>query len=101
LFVVVYHYQIPIEKTVEYITLEKKAVDIYLENGCIAIEIYRNSEQPDKWMEINRFEDKEHYERVVATLSDDPRISRLFTEFQDIFEKEIDDPEKNLYFQMI
>jgi hypothetical protein len=52
-------------------------------------------------MEINRFENKEHYERVVATLSDDPRISRLFTEFQDIFKKDINDPEKNMYFQMI
>lgn len=101
LFVVVYHYKIPIEKTIQYITLEKKAIDIYLENGCISVEIFRDVEKPEKWMEINRFEDKEHYERVAATLKEDQKISMLFKEFKELFGNEEYETEKKLYLQMI
>jgi len=81
--------------------IEKRAIDIYLQNGCISVEIYRDAEEPEKWMEINRFENREHYERVSATLDADPRLSRLFEEFQHIFEFENYEPEKSMYFQMI
>jgi quinol monooxygenase YgiN len=81
--------------------IEKRAIEIYLQNGCISVEIYRDAEDPERWMEINRFENREHYERVSATLDADPRLSRLFEEFQNIFENENYEPEKSMYFQMI
>jgi len=101
LYVAVYHYRIPTDKTIDYMRIEKRAIDIYLQNGCISVEIYRDAEEPEKWMEINRFENREHYERVSATLDADPRLSRLFDEFQNIFEFENYEPEKSMYFQMI
>lgn len=101
LFVVVYQYKIPKDKTIQYFKLEKKAIEIYLEKGCVAVEIYRDIEAPEKWMEINRFEDKEHYERVVATLNDDQRISSLFKEFQEVLKEEEYDLQKNYYLQII
>ena len=101
LFVVVYHYKIPIEKTIQYITLEKKAIDIYLKNGCIAVEIFRDVEKPEKWMEINRFEDREHYETVAATLREDKNISELYKEFNELLGNEEYETEKKLYLQMI
>lgn len=101
MFVVVYQYKIPKDKTIQYFKLEKKAIEIYLENGCVAVEIYRDIETPEKWMEINRFEDKEHYERVSATLNYDQRISSLFKEFQDILEDQEYELQKNYYLQMI
>ena len=100
-YIVVYHYKIPIDKTIDYFKLEKKAIETYLENGCVNVEIYRDSEDPQKWMEINRFRDKEHYQQVASTLNDDPRISQLFEEFQKLLGDTEYEPEKKEYFHMI
>ena len=100
-YIVVYHYKIPIDKTIDYFKLEKKAIEVYLENGCVNVEIYRDSEDLQKWMEINRFRDKEHYQQVASTLNDDPRISQLFEEFQELLGDTEYEPEKKEYFHMI
>lgn len=97
----VYHYKIPLDKTIDYIKLEQQAIQVYLENGCINVEIYRDAEDPRKWMEINRFEDKEHYQRVASLLQEDPRITRIFAEFQGLLEDSEYEPEKSSYFKMI
>ena len=81
MFAVVYHYRIPLEKTHEYVHLEKQAIKIYLESGCSGVEIFRDADDPSRWMEINRFEDREHYERVIGVVDEDPRIRKLFEEF--------------------
>ena len=100
-YIVVYHYKIPVDKTIAYFKLEKKAIEAYLENGCVKVEIYRDSEDPQRWMEINRFRDKEHYLQVSSTLQSDPRISQLFEEFQELLGDVEYEPEKNEYFHMI
>ena len=43
LFVAIYHYMMPPEKSKESIVLEKKAISIYKEHGCLAVEISRNA----------------------------------------------------------
>ncbi|MCJ7574043.1 hypothetical protein MUO93_07255 [Candidatus Bathyarchaeota archaeon] len=72
MFIVVYHYKIPIKKTRDYVQLEKQAIKIYLECGCSGVEIYRDASYPARWMEINRFEDREHYPRVIGVVSRTP-----------------------------
>jgi len=101
LFTVVYHYKIPIEKTRDYIQLEKQAIKIYLECGCSGVEIYRDAIYPARWMEINRFEDREHYQRVVGVVDEDPRMRELFEEFKSILGSEGGEAEKRLYYRMI
>ena len=88
------------EKTKQYIMLEKKAIEIYLEHGCLAVEIYRDAKDPRRWMEINRFRDRTHYTEVIASVDEDPRIKPLFEEFIGLFE-EGNQPEKTTYYRMI
>jgi quinol monooxygenase YgiN len=90
----------PAEKTKQYIMLEKKAIEIYLEHGCLAVEIYRDAKDPRRWMEINRFRDRTHYTEVIASVDEDPRIKPLFEEFIGLFE-EGNQPEKTTYYRMI
>jgi hypothetical protein len=52
-------------------------------------------------MEINRFRDREHYQRVASTLDEDPRISQLFEEFQELLCDAEYEPDKKEYFHMI
>ncbi len=101
MFVVVYHYQIPMEKTIDYIKLEQQAIKVYLEKGCLGVEIYRDAKDPRRWMEINRFEDMEHYNKVIGTVNEDERIERLFEEFQELMGEREEQPEKDLYYRMI
>lgn len=101
MFVVVYHYQVPIDKTKQYILLEKQAVKVYMDHGCLGVEIYRDSKDPRRWMEINRFRDWEHYNEVVGAVEDDPRIRPLYDEFMSLCKTEEYQPEKRTYFRMI
>lgn len=100
MFVVTYHYMMPMEKTKRYVMLEKQAIDIYLEHGCLAVEIYRDAKDPRRWMEINRFRDRAHYNEVIASVDEDPRIKPLFEEFIGLL-KEGEQPEKTTYYRMI
>jgi len=101
LFVVVYHYRVPMERTKRYITLEQQAIQIYMEHGCLGVEIYRDAKDPRRWMEINRFRDREHHNDVVAAVDADPRMGPLFEEFISLFDAEEYQPEKRNYFRMI
>lgn len=100
MFVVTYQYMMPTEKTKQYIMLEMQAIEIYLEHGCLGVEIYRDAKDPRKWMELNRYKDREHYNEVTASVDADPRLKHLFDEFITLFE-EGNQPEKNTYFRMI
>lgn len=101
MFVVVYHYQVPMDKTKQYITLEKQAVNVYLEYGCLGVEIYRDAKDPRLWMEVNRFRDREHYLDVLGAVEKDPRVSPLFEEFLSLFKADENKPEKRTYFRMV
>jgi len=100
-FVVVYNYMVPIDKTKRYIVLEKQAIKVYIEHGCLGVEIYRDAKDPRRWMEINRFRDRQHYNEVIAAVDGDPRLEPLFKEFISLFDAEEYRPEKRTYFRMI
>ena len=42
----------------------------------------------DYWLEINKFKDREHYEKVEKSVGSDPKIALLWKEFCSIVEKE-------------
>lgn len=100
MFAATYQYIVPNDKTREYIELERKAIEIYKEHGCLDVEIYRDAQDPTRWMEINRYRDRAHYGEVVAAVDSDPRMEPLFEEFMGLIKSE-DRPEKSLYYQMI
>lgn len=101
MFVVVYNYVVPMDKTKQYITLEKRAIEVYMEHGCLGVEIYRDAKDPRRWMEINRFRDLRHYNEVIGAVDDDPRIGPLYEDFMSLLNAEECQPEKSTYFQMI
>ncbi len=43
MFIVTYRYKLPPDKIKQYIAIEQKATQIYLEHGCQGVEIYRDS----------------------------------------------------------
>lgn len=101
MFVAIYQYKVPPKKTKQYITLEKQAIQIYMEHGCLGVELYRDSKDPRRWMEINRFMDLQHYNQVTAAVDQDDRIGQLFKDFISLFDDEDNKPEKTTYYRMI
>ena len=99
MFVVQYNYRLPPDKTREYIVLEQQAIQIYLEHGCLGVEIYRDTRDPRLWMEINKFMDEEHYRKVTEAVDKDSRISILFEKFTELFIKG-EAPKKTTYLRM-
>lgn len=101
MFVVVYTYVVPVDKTKQYIVLEKQAIQVYMEHDCQGVEIYRDARDPRRWMEINRFKDRQHYNEVIAAVDSDPRISPIFEKFMSLFSSDEYQPEKTTYHRMI
>ena len=100
MFIVTYRYNISPEKSRDYIPLEQKAIQIYLEHGCLGVEIYRDPHNPRKWMEVNKYHDEKHFEDVSAAVEADPRIEALFEEFLGLFEQG-NAPPKDTYLRML
>jgi quinol monooxygenase YgiN len=101
MFVAIYHYMMPPEKSKEYIVLEKKAIRIYKEHGCLDVEIYRNAKDPRRWMEINRYKNREHYNEVVTAVDNDSRMAPLFVKFLALFNEKENKPEKTTYYRIL
>ncbi|HUS77226.1 MAG TPA: antibiotic biosynthesis monooxygenase [Patescibacteria group bacterium] len=100
MYVAVYEYRMRPDKSIEYIKLEKQAIEIYLEHGCLGVEIYRDAGDPYRWMEINRYRDRGHYEEVAAAVEGDQRIRPLYEAFIGIFDAE-SQPTKSNYLRML
>ncbi|UCH58059.1 MAG: antibiotic biosynthesis monooxygenase [Candidatus Bathyarchaeota archaeon] len=100
MYIVTYRFTLPPDNTKEYIMIEQKAIQIYLEHGCLGVEIYRDSENPRKWLEVNRFLDQKHLDDVVAAVEEDTRIASLFDEFLSLFDNNRA-PEKDTYIRML
>lgn len=90
----------PADKTKKYVDLEKQAIQIYMQHGCLGVEIYRDAQDPGKWMEINRYKDRAHFNEVMEAVDSDPKIRSLLQEFIKLFE-EGKPPEKDMYYRMI
>ena len=101
MYVAVYHYRVNKDKTKEFVMLEKKAIDIYLELGCLGVEIYRDAKDAGRWMEINRYRDLGHHNEVVAAVDKDPRIKPILEEFMSLFDDDESRPQKYAYYRML
>jgi hypothetical protein len=101
LYTVVYQYQIPKEKGIEYVKLEKQAIRVYLELGCLKVELFRDEKDPRRWMEINRFKDADHYSEVSSAIREDTRIWELQNSFKALLGSDNYKPARRIYFQML
>ncbi|MGQ9679180.1 MAG: hypothetical protein ACUVV4_00190 [Candidatus Bathyarchaeia archaeon] len=101
MFIVVLRYQIPLEKTRRYIFLQKLTTQVYLENGCLEVEVYRDASDSQYWMEIYKFRDRQHYDEVISAVAKDERINPVSEEFNALFGLGEYRSEKNVYYKMI
>jgi quinol monooxygenase YgiN len=101
LYTVVYQYRIPREKSIEYVKLEKRAIEVYLELGCLKVELYRDEKDPRRWLEIDRFSDVDHYREVSSAIRDDPRITELWNRLQELLGPGNYKPTRRTYLQML
>lgn len=101
LFIVVLRYQVPLDKTKRYIVLQKLTTQVYLEHGCLEVEVYRDASDSQYWMEIYKFKDKQHYQEVISAVAKDERINPLSEEFNALFDFREYRSEKNVYYKMM
>jgi hypothetical protein len=101
MFVIVYRYKIPLEKTNDFINLEKRAIKIYLEYGCTDVQIYRNSNISNRWMEVNFFKDYETYQQVIEKVNQDSRMDLLFKAFMELLYVGEPEPEKETFYRIL
>ena len=81
MFIVTYSYKVPKSKIRSYLNLQKKVKAIYLKQGCLSYEVFEKVQKDGEWMEIEKFENKGHFKKVIARVDKDPRIPKLFQRF--------------------
>lgn len=75
----------PKDKIDQYLDIQRRTKEVYVKYGCLAYEVFKTD---DDWcLEISRFRDREHYERVTKSADMDPNIKTLWKEFCSIVEK--------------
>jgi len=86
LFIETYTYEVPKNKVNRYLDIQKRTKKVYLRHGTLAYEVFKSDD--DWFLEISRFEDRDHYENVERSVDSDPEIEILWKEFCSIVEKE-------------
>ena len=81
MFIVTYSYKVPKSKIRSYLNLQKKVKAIYLKHGCLSYEVFEKAQKDGERMEIEKFENKGHFKKVIARVDMDPRIPELFQRF--------------------
>lgn len=81
MFIVTYSYKVPKNKIRSYLNLQKEVKAIYLKHGCLSYEVFEKAQKDGEWMEIEKFENKNHFKRVVARVDKDSKIPELFQRF--------------------
>ena len=78
MFIVTYSYKVPKSKIRSYLNLQKKVKAIYLKQGCLSYEVFEKVQKDGEWMEIEKFENQNHFKKVIARVEKDPKIPELF-----------------------
>jgi quinol monooxygenase YgiN len=81
MFIVTYSYKVPKNRIRSYLSLQKKVKGIYLKYGCLSYEVFEKAQKDGEWMEIEKFENKGHFKKVIARVDKDPQILELFQRF--------------------
>lgn len=97
MYVVIYRYKVPSNMRKRYLELMRKTADLYAKHGCLGCEILEDAQHKGHWLEINRFRDKAHYQKVEAAVDENPQIEALWQEFCSITGAKKNPPIKNEY----
>ena len=76
----------PENKIDKYLDIQRRVRKIYFRHGCLGYEVLKGDNED--WLEINKFKDREHYEKVKNSVDVDPEIDLLWKEFCSVVEKE-------------
>lgn len=97
MYVVIYRYKVPSNMRKRYLELMRKTAELYAKHGCLGHEFLEDTEHKGDWLEINRFRNKEHYQKVHAAVDRDLLIETLWQEFCSITGAKKNPPIKNEY----
>ena len=86
LFIVTYAYEVPENRIDRCLDIQNRTKKVYLKHGCTAYEVFKSDD--DWWLEIDKFRDKKHYEKVKESVDKDPEIEILWKKFCSLVEKE-------------
>lgn len=86
LFIATYSYKVPKNEENQYLEIQRKVKEIYCRHGCLGYEVFKSDD--DCWLEINKFKDRQHYEKVEKSADLDPEIEILWKEFCAIVQRE-------------
>ncbi len=97
MYIVTYRYKVPSNMRKRYLELMRKTAELYAKYGCLGCEVLEDAQHRGDWLEINRFRNKEHYQKVDAAVDEDPEIEALWQEFCSITGARKNPPIKSEY----
>ncbi|ART77175.1 hypothetical protein B4U37_14455 [Sutcliffiella horikoshii] len=84
MFVKVYQYHIQTDKVSKYLSIQKKASDIYRKHLNVNTVYLQSKDDNTKWMEISTYRNEVEYNKTITLINEEEEIIRLYAEFQSL-----------------
>ncbi len=81
MFVKVYRYRIPPEKTNNVLTIQRRVDQLYKKHIHYRVVILKSTKDPSLWLEIHWYPNEEAYHRGIELINAEPTVSQLWQEF--------------------
>lgn len=84
MFVKIYQYYIQSDKVIEYLSIQKRALDIYRKHLNVHTVYLQSKDDNTKWMEISTYKNEEEYKKTITLINKEEEVKKLFDEFQSL-----------------
>ncbi|MFQ6126072.1 MAG: hypothetical protein ACE5R6_15910 [Candidatus Heimdallarchaeota archaeon] len=82
MFVKVYRYRIPPEKTDKVLAIQRRVDQLYKKHIHYRVVILRSKKDPNLWLEIHWYPNEESYRHGMELINAEPMVCQLWHEFQ-------------------
>jgi hypothetical protein len=89
MFVKIYHYHIPKEKTEEFLKIQERAAELYGRYVEFETSYLHDKDDETKWLEVTRYKDEDVYRSSMKLLDKEEELHTLFKDFNSLLISEI------------
>ncbi len=93
MFVKIYHYHIPKDKTEEFMKIQERAGELYGRYVEFETILLNDTKDETKWLEISRYKDEDAYRNSMELLDEETELYELFKDFKALLTSEVKEEE--------
>jgi hypothetical protein len=86
MYIKIFRYRVLPQKSDAFLAIQQQAAALQRRHLASQVNYYRQSNDPNIWMEVHRYEDAADFHRRVEGMQRDPEMRRLWQAFQGLLD---------------